>query len=568
MATNIITRIIPTIALCLCIFGCNKNSHDTRLLLIAENINDDPAQAVARLDSLNRNTLAKRDQHYYDLLTVKARDKAYITHTSDSLILSVLDYYKDTDTENYPEALYYAGRVYSDLGDFPNALTYFQNALDVVPDHDIHLIGCITSQTGRLLISLRQYNQAIPYIEKSLHVDSLENNTYNLAYDNILLANTYLNIDSFKQASKYVDLATHYAGLISEEEKYAMILNQVAIEFRSGNLQTALKQIKEVLPKAQIGWGDAGNFYATQIYYKAGIYDTAFLYANKLRTAPVLKDRRVGYYFLFKPELKKFLPKDSIDSYLNKYEETIELYLDAHDTESTITQSTLYNYTIHERERIASDQKRASTERFLFFALLSIMVLFIVILFIKNNERKKALVIKDTLITIANLQKIIAEQHESISELKKRNKTPEKDTDTPNKTSLINELITRTKDASGTLQIPKEISDSSIYIELKNLISNNDPIQENTIIWEEIENLIARISPNFFDIINSLSSKPITLQEKRVLCLIKLGLTPKEIGILITRTKGTVSSHRSYLSIKLLGQKVGNKEFDNIIRSI
>ncbi len=69
---------------------------------------------------------------YYQLLTIKARDKAYITHTSDSLILEVLHYYeKRKDKKHLPEAYYYAGRIYRDLGDAPQALEYFFKAIDV-----------------------------------------------------------------------------------------------------------------------------------------------------------------------------------------------------------------------------------------------------------------------------------------------------------------------------------------------------------------------------------------------------------------------------------------------------
>ena len=49
----------------------------------------------------------------YKLLTIKANDKAYITHTSDSLILSLVDYYEhDGDPAYLGEAYYYAGSTY------------------------------------------------------------------------------------------------------------------------------------------------------------------------------------------------------------------------------------------------------------------------------------------------------------------------------------------------------------------------------------------------------------------------------------------------------------------------
>lgn len=62
-------------------------------------------------------TVPERVRMYYRLLTVKAADKAYVTHMSDSIIRPVLDYYEqEGDRRLLPEAYYYAGRVYRDLG--------------------------------------------------------------------------------------------------------------------------------------------------------------------------------------------------------------------------------------------------------------------------------------------------------------------------------------------------------------------------------------------------------------------------------------------------------------------
>lgn len=72
-------------------------------------------------------------QMYYRLLSIKAYDKAFIPLTSDSLILPVLHYYINrNDKRHLPEAYYYAGRIYRDLGDAPQALDYFEKALDAM----------------------------------------------------------------------------------------------------------------------------------------------------------------------------------------------------------------------------------------------------------------------------------------------------------------------------------------------------------------------------------------------------------------------------------------------------
>ena len=87
--------------------------------------------AIALLDSLSPaiNQADKATRMRYDLMLIKSRDKAYIEHRNDSMIAPVVEYFTGhSDPDLTPLALYYAGRVYSDLGDAPRALDYYQKA--------------------------------------------------------------------------------------------------------------------------------------------------------------------------------------------------------------------------------------------------------------------------------------------------------------------------------------------------------------------------------------------------------------------------------------------------------
>lgn len=132
--------------------GCGPRQHDQRLANVEATISKSPKEALALLDSIDITTLSEADRYYYDFLSVKAGDKAYIEHASDTTILKVIDYYADKDDALYVEALYYGGRVYSDMGDTPTALQYFHEALDNFSDEspDLDLKANILSQTGRL----------------------------------------------------------------------------------------------------------------------------------------------------------------------------------------------------------------------------------------------------------------------------------------------------------------------------------------------------------------------------------------------------------------------------------
>lgn len=132
--------------------ACGRTEPDDRLAMIAERVESAPEEALQNLDSIYYDSLSTADRHFYDFLTLKAKDKAYITHTSDSLILDLIEYYSSNNQSNlYPEVLYYGGRVYSDLGDFPTSLFYFQKAAELLPENsENQRLRCkVLSQTDR-----------------------------------------------------------------------------------------------------------------------------------------------------------------------------------------------------------------------------------------------------------------------------------------------------------------------------------------------------------------------------------------------------------------------------------
>ena len=93
-----------------------------------------PEEARPLLDRLRDSlSLFDEEQHmYYDLLDLKVNDKMYVRHTSDSLIKRITAFYETYgDRDKLLESYYYMGRVYRDLNDAPEALKYFQKALDV-----------------------------------------------------------------------------------------------------------------------------------------------------------------------------------------------------------------------------------------------------------------------------------------------------------------------------------------------------------------------------------------------------------------------------------------------------
>ena len=95
------------------------------------------------------------------------------------------DYFSKHHEELYPEVLYYGGRVYSDIGDYPTALRHFNEALEKLEDSEKNLAlkATINSQTGQLLNKLCIYDQAQQYIRAAIEIEKATKDSINLMYD-------------------------------------------------------------------------------------------------------------------------------------------------------------------------------------------------------------------------------------------------------------------------------------------------------------------------------------------------------------------------------------------------
>ena len=130
-------RLFLLICVLLCFCHCGHKPYPQSLMTADSLASACPDSAVSLLKSIagTMQDEPEATRMYYRLLCIKANDKAYILHTSDSLILPMLHYYiEKNDKRHLPEAYYYAGRVYRDLGDAPQALEYFEKALELDPD--------------------------------------------------------------------------------------------------------------------------------------------------------------------------------------------------------------------------------------------------------------------------------------------------------------------------------------------------------------------------------------------------------------------------------------------------
>ncbi len=113
----------------------------------------------------------KGDRMHYELIKMKIENKQNVVFTSDSLIKQIVDYYKDNGSPNEQMLAYYLlGRVYYQMGEAPQALQAYYDALEKADttraDCDIWGIAVVYSQMSEIFHQQNLPNDEIWAINK------------------------------------------------------------------------------------------------------------------------------------------------------------------------------------------------------------------------------------------------------------------------------------------------------------------------------------------------------------------------------------------------------------------
>lgn len=570
--------------------GCSGSPEDPRLLEIAEKVSACPEEMLERLDSMDVGSMKESDRYFHALMRIKAQDKAYVVHTSDSVILRVIDYYsRHKGSGHYPEALYYGGRVYSDIGDAPTALRYFQAALEALPEGvDNDLRSRIYSQMGSLLNSLRLYKEAGSFIKEVIGIEITDGDSVNLMRDTQLLGAVAMHAAQYDRADSCFCKAREIAANLSHGDTVIHDMYLAGTKLYRGNINEALEQIREVLGSMSENNSDIIRAYASQIYLEAGKADTAHLLAVKLIGSHNNDYRRVGYHMLLSPELRRYSSPDSLISYASAYGVVLNEYFDRHDAEQATIQTSLYNYQTHERERKKAEEAKRSYMYVAGGAMLLILMLGIVVMYLNNKNMKNRLLYHEALDDMELLKKRYSVSSETKSQVKEYDPIGASEQELPTeirssgegelrksmddgkkfalREQLKDELLALQKAGEAKKEVDESILSSSAYGRLKEYLDAEKRIPDSDDLWGDLEEKVLKVSPRFRSGLYLLAGERLKDDAYHMALLIKCGMTPTELTVLVGRSKGAVSSRRGYLCETIFGEKLGAKVMDDIIR--
>ena len=553
------------------LMGCSTRHGDPRLDEIAEMVSDRPEEALARLDSIDSSDLSEGDRHFYDFLTIKGRDKAYIFHTSDSLILDVLEWYETHDSKGYyPEALYYAGRVYSDMGDSPTALRYFQQALDAIPEDSKNLMfrSSVLSQTGRLLSNMHLYSKAIPYIEESNEIDiQFKDNEFGLAYNHHLLAFAYKHLGDLDKTRFHIKEAIQYSKKLSKEDQANIMTDLARLYNIENKIDSALYIIRSLPLKVDSVCLNYTLATAGEIYLEAGILDTAYHYAHRLINSASHENHKNGYKILFSDKMRGYVSEDTLLSLVSDYRNAMDEYMASHDDLETLIQNSSYNYSLHERERIKAENSRRLYVYIAGFTCLIGLLMAIYILLMKVRKQKHIIELRRALEVITILKNELENNGSlDLPEAKEVEFQGFPDNDSEALRQRLRDELMRLYECSERQPISPIILNSNVYRRLQKMIDDNIPLLDNDPLWKEIEDVVLESSPNFIQNLNILTLGKLTSIDLHTALLIKCDIRPVHMSLLMSKSNGAIVSRRLELGVKIFDKKIGVKVVDGIIR--
>lgn len=575
-------RILIIFFLQFCFLSCNRRPYP-HTMRVADSLSDVcPDSALSLLEQIKDSITSEPEetQMYYKLLLIKAKDKAYITHTSDSAIREVLHYYRDKkDKKRLLQAYYYAGRVYSDLEDAPRALNYFLRAIDISHEStDYKLISTVYSQTGTLYLYQDVYDKAPEMFRKAYQYSTLANDSISMVYD-------LRDIGRYFSTQKQADSAIYYykqANKLSEKIKNQHMRSVVNGELAGCYIR--LGKYLEAYQCMQIASSDISSQnlpsrYGTAAHYYEAInqLDSAAYYYNQLLSinSSVCKQegyRGLGFIVRRHGELEKAL------MYFDKYLEYTDSVQKTTQTETVDKISSLYNYQLHQKENRKLRIETYRERRWNF--LLAISLIFCVILFIAYYQYRKR---KEQAqhIQQEKLKKIHEEQYKLSLAHIKQNKAEIKKLELALKEAenakdqLRQNLLQSQKDfiektneqieAKQKVQKQSEVAliNSAIYKKFYQAAKSGEKIKDED--WQELTCIIDETYNQFTKRLYELY--PIKEIELRVCLLLKIGLKKTQIAIITIRSKQAITSLRKRLNDKVFNKKDTPEEWDNFIRN-
>ena len=579
--TSLTTRILPFLLLCATFFSCRDGDRAESILRTADSLMEehpDSALAILRRDSLEICRSGKDFRLWYALSRTEADDKCYVLHVSDSAIRAAANYYDSHGSAlQRVRADYLLGRVYCDMHLYGHALTSFNKAIAVDAENN--------SVINRYKARSATWAGYV-YEVKGLHKDALRYNKLAYGYAKQAgaqvtevyslrdIGRSYRDLNRNDIAIPYYQKAAKKAKTIDDANLYNMVMEELAgIYIEEGRLDEAYAALNTKF-LATTDKDIASHYYIWAMYFeKIGLLDSAVAYDKRgMKYSDVSIKRDVSL------DLARLLMKQGKHNEAIKYYEQYSVYSDSvtaselNETSDMLSQVEK-NIDIERKNTILAETKTNLT------ILLSIIIFTVIVV--------SLILIKH----YSNVRKRIREQQERANNylsqlqetgMQKMKRNEERIAQLETELSVSNEKLTEIrkslmrneaemlakqnehmlfKEKHRELLIA-DLADTDVYklYHTPNAVPSSADYHRLVEALNKAYNNFTKRLKEFYPDIND--------NEVWICCMVKAGLSSKEICNISPYSYSSLGMAKSRLYFKMFQKKGGAKDLDHFIKEL
>ena len=382
--------------------GCGDKKTDQALSYIDTLMSHQPDSALHMLDSLmvEKPHWVRSQRMRYDLLRLKAENKAYVPFSSDSIAQALVSYYNFWGNANERMmANYLLGCVYRDLGDSPRAIDAYQTAIskaDTTNNNcDFYTLSSIYGQMADVYHNLLLLSNEIFARKQASYYAFRANNLYYTIYNKeriagalilknlkdsaeIILKETRKQYTDYGYNQRALETSTKLIHLYAKDPSKLQEVKQLIDEY---DMQCELFDSNHELPPSKRQY----YYYKGQYYENMQKLDSAEYYYRKVyRPHMSFVSKNPMYEGLFSIFTKRE-KADSIAKYARLYCEVNDSSIAKKDQDLTAQMAATYNYSLFQKEALESESKANHARMFL---LIFVFLVIITALFLWNKYQK------------------------------------------------------------------------------------------------------------------------------------------------------------------------------------
>ncbi len=579
--TSLITKALPFLLLCTTFFSCRDGGRTESILRTADSLMEghpDSALSILRRDSLEICRSGKDYRLWYALSRTEADDKCYILHVSDSTIRAAANYYNNHGSAlQRVRADYLLGRVYCDMHLYGHALASFNKAIAVDAEND--------SVINRYKARSATWAGYV-YEAKGLHKDALRYNKLAYGYAKQAgaqvtevyslrdIGRSYSYLKQNNTAIPYYRHAAKKAKAIGDANLYNMVMEELAgIYIEEGQLDDAYSALNT--PFLATTDKDISSHYYVWAYYfeHTGQLDSAVAYNKRGMSYSNNTEKRDACLDIIRI-LNKQGKRDEAMEYYDKY----SVYSDSvtaselNETSDMLSQVEK-NIDIERKNTVLAETKTNLT------ILLSVIIFTVIVV--------SLILIKH----YSNVKKRIREQQERANnylsqlqetEMQKMKRNEERIAQLETELSVSNEKLTEIrkslmrneaemlakqnehmlfKEKHRELLIA-DLADTDVYklYHTPNAVPSSADYHRLVEALNKAYNNFTKRLKEFYPDIND--------NEVWICCMVKAGLSSKEICNISPYSYSSLGMAKSRLYFKMFQKKGGAKDLDHFIKEL